>query len=362
MSTAAKFTITADQITDVAPVFFNAKRVPLFVGKPGMAKTAFVREAANALSRTVGAPVAVRELHLASVSEVDIRGYLVPVDGRAIFTKPEFWEAVENSPYGILFLDEFAQASHEVQKAVAPLILEGRIGEYRLPPGWSVMLASNGLDDNAGTNTLLSHVLNRVVRIEVTAPDVDVWASWAATMELPYELIAFAKLRPDVVFNAAIPNEPDTPYCTPRSLHAVGDLAKQWPGGLRDMVESKTGMAMITGAIGSAATVELSALVRTAINLPSYEDVVTNPEGTMVPSKPDQMYAMLMLVAVRAKLEHADQCLNYVMRFQPNYAVTGIVSMVRRDRMFAQSPRMLNWVGANKDLLKRFRKYITSAL
>ena len=51
MSTAAKFTITADQITDVAPVFFNAKRVPLFVGKPGMAKTAFVREAANALSR-----------------------------------------------------------------------------------------------------------------------------------------------------------------------------------------------------------------------------------------------------------------------------------------------------------------------
>ena len=32
------------------------------------------------------------------------------------------------------------------------------------------------------------------------------------------------------------------------------------------------------------------------------------------------------------------------------------------DKAFAQSPLMLQWVTANKDLLKRFRKYITGAI
>jgi len=357
----AQYHITADQIADYASVFFHSKRVPLFVGPPGIAKTAFVREAALRIGTSIGQNVVVREMHLASMSEVDVRGYLIPNGDNAVFTKPEFWVAVEKSPYGILFLDEFPQATHEVQKAVSSLILEGRIGEYRLPPGWSVMCAGNSIDDGAGANSLLSHVLNRVVIVSVKAPDPDVWVMWAQAQGLPFEVMAFAKFRPNVVFESEIPSAPDTPYCTPRSLHAAGDLANCYPGGLKAMIDERPGMAMLCGAIGSGPTSELVSVVRTAINLPSYESVVSDPNGARIPEAPDARYAMVMLMAVRAKVEHAESVVKYLIRFQPNYAITGIVSLVRRDRAFASCKPMLRWVDENRDLLAKFAKYITNA-
>jgi dynein-related subfamily AAA family protein len=356
------FTITADQIADVVPVFYNAKHTPLFVGRPGIAKTAMIREGARLLGNQIGEEVFVRELHLASMSEVDVRGYLVPDGQNAVFTKPEYWGEVLAHKRGILFLDEFVQATHEVQKAVAPLILERRIGEFYLPEGWTVMCAGNGLEDGAGANSLLSHVLNRLTYINVTAPDVDNWVGWAVSEGLPPELIAFAKLRPNIVFECEIPSAPDTPYCTPRSLDKLGKLAHQYPGGIRRMVEEKVGMAIMCGQIGDGPTSELSALVRTTINLPTYEEVVSNPDGTRLPTEASESYAMVMLCAVRAKTEHREQVATYLCRFQPNIALTGIVAMVRRDKSMMQSARMLQWVRDNKELLGKFKNYITEAV
>lgn len=362
------YSITADKIVDLVPAFYHSKRVPLFRGRPGIAKTAMVREAAAFIARKLGEYVAVRELHLASLSEVDVRGYLVPytaADGtqHSRFTKPEFWSTVEQHPRGILFLDEFPQATHEVQKAVAPLILEGRIGEYILPPGWSVMLAGNGLEDNAGANTLLSHIVNRVTLIDVTAPAVDDWVVWATnSQELPPELIAFAKIRPEAVFDTKIPEVADAAYCTPRSLHALGKIALHYPGGIRQMVDETAGLAIMQGAIGVGAAGELAALIRTAINLPTFEEVCAAPGKTPVPSKPDETYAMVMLCAVRASMETIDPVMEYLMRFKPNFAVTGIISLVKRNRSFAQSKLMHKWIMDNQQLMQKFARYITDAI
>ncbi len=364
----AKLTVTADRIADMIPMFALANRVPLFIGKPGIAKTAFTNEAAaemtarNTRNNLPDPGVIVRDLHLASMSVVDLRVYLIPFNGHATFTAPEFWATVEKHPRGILFLDEFMQATPEVQKAVAPLILERRIGEYVLPPGWSIVLAGNGLEDGAGANALLSHIVNRVVIVNVVAPDPDVWCSWAVQKGLAPEVIAFAKIRPDVVFDSEIPPAANTPYCTPRSLHALADVSAAYVGGIRQMVDDKDGLALMAGAIGEGPASELSAVVRTAINLPSYEAVVSNPEGTTLPTKPDQIYAMVMLLAVRAKLEHAEQVVQYMARFQPNHAVTGIISLVRRDRSFARSKQMMNWVMGNRAMLEKFGKYISESL
>jgi hypothetical protein len=363
--TTLSYTISADEIVDVAPIYYAAKRTPLFVGSPGCGKTAFVREAAEEIRRRLNLPVtpAVREMHLASMSEVDVRGFLVPVGGNSTFTAPEFWSAVQENPYGILFLDEFPQASHEVQKAVAPLILERRVGEYTLPDGWAVMLAGNRGEDNAGANTLLSHVVNRVSIINVTPPSVDTWVSWAVSAGLPPELIAFAKIRPNIVFEGTVEESPDTPYCTPRSLHALGDIANQYPGGLRALVENRAGMALATATIGAGATTELCAVVRTAVNLPSYEDVVSKPKDTPLPEKPDQLYAMVMLLAVRAKIEDIDAVIEYITRMNINYALIGILSMVRRNKEFLTASKpMRAWVLQNKEHLSKFQKYITEGL
>lgn len=354
------YTTSASSIADLIPVFFRAKRVPYFVGRPGIAKTAMVREGALRLAAMVNAPVLVRELHLASMSEVDVRGYLIPNGERALFTQPEFWAAVESCPHGILFLDEFGQASHEVQKAVAPLLLEGRIGEYKLPPGWMVACAGNSIEDNAGANSMLSHVLNRICYLPVGAPDVDEWVAWAVNEGLPPELIAMAKLRPDVVFESEVPSAPDTPYCTPRSVHALGDVAKAYPGGLTDMMATPGGLALAAGTVGEGAAAEIAGLVRTTLRLPSFDAVMAAPEVAPVPTELSEAYAMVMLVAVRAKGdEHKDSAATYLTRFPVNVALTGIVALIRRDKAFLHSKTFGKWVADNREVVAKFQKFIT---
>jgi len=356
----ATYSIKADQIVDVIPVFATARRVPLFVGPPGCAKTAMVREAARLHGDAIGQHVEVRELHLASMSEVDVRGYLIPDGDQAKFTKPEFWAAVEAHPHGVLFLDEFPQAPHEVQKAVAPLVLEGRIGEYTLPAGWSVVLDGNRSEDNAGANTLLSHIVNRVVIVNVTPPDATTGASWAVSAGVAPEICAFAQLRPDVVFGGELPADPDTPYATPRSLHALSDVANAFPGGLHGLVHNRVGMALLSGAIGVGAATELAALVRTSLTLPAFSEVVADPAGTPVPVEPDMAYAMVMLCATRATAVNVDAVVQYLTRFSANYTLAGVVSMARRDRsLLSASAALGKWVVDNKATLAKFSHYIT---
>lgn len=354
------FKLAATDIAAAIVTFFKAKRVPYFVGRPGCGKTAMVREGAKEIARLVNAPVAVREQHLASMSEVDIRGYLIPQGDQANFTKPEFWSTVEQHPYGILFLDEFAQASHEMQKAVAPLLLDRRIGEYVLPDGWMVVCAGNRLEDNAGANSILSHVINRITMFNVEAPDVDEWVGWAVGAGMPPELIAMAKLRPDVVFHAEIPDVADTPYCTPRSIEIVGDLANNYPGGITQMVAEPIGMCMLAGAVGDGAASEIAGMVRTTLRLPSFEQAMNAPETTVVPSDLAEAYAMVMLVAVRADGDkHRETAAQYLTRFPVNIALTGIVALIRREKKFLHSKQFGKWVADNRSMVHKFQKYIT---
>lgn len=77
---------------------------------------------------------------------------------------------------GILFLDEINLASPDVQKAAYQLILDRRIGAYKLPPGWKIVAAGNrkedvGIDDFL---TEMSNALkNRFFHVKVEPPVTD---------------------------------------------------------------------------------------------------------------------------------------------------------------------------------------------
>lgn len=96
----------------------------------------------------------------------DIIGVPQIVEGRSIFCPP--WSIAREEPY-CLFLDELNACSHEVQKAFYSLILERRIGEYRLPEGSIVIGAGNRAQDNAITRPMSSALVNRMFHVELTA-------------------------------------------------------------------------------------------------------------------------------------------------------------------------------------------------
>ena len=55
---------------------------------------------------------------------------------------PEFLPGPEQ-PAGILFLDELTAADQRLQISAYSLILDRRVGHYRLPDGWQVVAAGN---------------------------------------------------------------------------------------------------------------------------------------------------------------------------------------------------------------------------
>ena len=358
-------TASVSDIPRITAAFYGTQRTAYFRGQPGCGKTDLVHLAAREIEaglrrQNIDKPeMGVFEMHLASMSEVDVRGYLIPTEsGDAKFTLPVFASYVKEHPRGILFLDEFPQASHEVQKAVAPLLLEGRIGEYKLPRSWMVVAAGNREEDNSGVNNLLGHVVNRLSIIDVRPPEVDDWLLWAAEHNIQPQIMAFAKIRPDVIMGKPDLTANDRPYCTPRSLAALSAVAHNWPGNIDGMVNDRAGLVVAQGFIGEGAMAELKGVLSLAEKLPTYDEIIAQPDKAKVPQAAHEQYAAIMMVAMRAKQQDSAPVVTYLTRFQPNMAVVGLAALIKRDRAFTQEAALGKWVRDNRSVVQKLTQYI----
>ena len=98
----------------------------------------------------------------AGVSLIDIRlSQMEPTDLRGIpFRSGQLVEwsipsvlpdAERHGPSGILFLDEITSAPPSVSAAAYQLILDRRLGEYKVPDGWVIFAAGNRQGDRGVT-------------------------------------------------------------------------------------------------------------------------------------------------------------------------------------------------------------------
>lgn len=356
-------------IPKIIVAFAAARRVPAFLGPPGSAKTAMVRAAAIDELATyfqmrdglaTKPHVHVEEVHLASYSEVDARGYLIPHNGDAVFTRPAFLRCLDQHKYVVLFFDEFMQAPHEVQKAIAPGIIDGRFGDHFIDRNFVVtVVAGNNVEDGSGANTVLKHVINRMGFMQTQAPDPDIWAEWAAKKGLLPECIAFAMLRPQAVFGTTPPDADNEQFCTCRSLEAASDVAKNWPGGITGMVGTRDGLEVVSGLVGKGAAAELVGMVETMGKVPRFEDAMRDPDNTPVPSELSMAYAALMQVVVRADpTKHVESAVQYITRFNPNLTLVGLNMLSSRDAAFYSSAAFGAWASRNVPLLDKMRHYL----
>ena len=83
---------------------------------------------------------------------------------------------------GLLFLDELSRAKKQVQNVCLKLIYERRLGDnYRLGDGWSIICATNRLEDSTGGGqySLEPALCNRMEQVNFT-PMLKYWKEWAS--------------------------------------------------------------------------------------------------------------------------------------------------------------------------------------
>lgn len=182
----------------------------LVIGESGIGKSWIIAQAANELNigyiRLAGPGLVAEDIRgLAMPSKTlktnkeysqDIPG-LVSIAEDYLRTEPTYkfqlLELLSNiflpDTEAILFLDEYAQASKEVQDVLFQLIYDRRIDDYILPEGVMVMAASNPTNKSEYMIDKLSKAAEDRFEIYYLEPNPDEWVTWAREY----------KLCPDVV-------------------------------------------------------------------------------------------------------------------------------------------------------------------
>ncbi|MCI2237017.1 AAA family ATPase [Paenibacillus sp. TRM 82003] len=278
-------------------------------GPPGQGKSSVVRELADGMGAHL-------ETVIASIREPSDFAGLPVVDaatGTASLAPPSWAvrlrDAVErDGRAGIQFYDEVSTAPPATQAALLRPILEGVVGDLRLPPQVRTVAAANPPDVAADGWDLAPPVANRFLHLTwsldaatvregfssgwpaVTVPAVDE-AEVAALLERTTTLVGvFLGSRPELVTRMPSSSEDaGRAFPTPRSWETAARLhAHAQAAGANSTVVT----LLVSGAVGVAAAGEFLAYVR-EVDLPDPEDLLRDPGSWDVdPQRTDKTYAV----------------------------------------------------------------------
>lgn len=345
---------------------YEARDTVSLVGPPGGGKTSVLsHELPKMLSGIYGEEFGVHVSIAPTLDAPDYKGFLLPTklpDGTpsSTFTRsPELpsKEYLAAHPRGIYVIDELSSAELLTQKALASVILEKRFGNEQLPEGWQVWCASNRMSDRAGVNRQPSHIRNRVVEIEIQN-DALSWSIWAEQNGIHPLIIAWVKQHPTVAFVSEVPAG-DRPFSTPRSVARVANLMqvgmeRDEDGKLIDMALPNDSLTQqcVHGSIGEGAAADLFGFIKVFDQLPSLEDIETDPTTAKCPKDLSAGWAAGQMCIHYAKANNIDKIWTYVMRLPKEVQVSMAKSLLERSGSnLLNSPTLIKWIHANKALI-----------
>jgi hypothetical protein len=203
-------------------------------------------------------------------------------------TKTTSWFSPDWLPktgQGVIFFDEINLAPQSMQGACYSLTLDRKIGEYKLPKDYSIIMAGNRLEDSNNIFDMPKALRNRLIHCELKT-DTDGWIDWASQNEIDHRIIGFVSTRRDVL---AKDHENDMAFARPRTFAFTSDLIK----GVKDQ---KRVEMLASTAIGEGLGIELSAFIKMQ-NKFNPKEIIENPDKATIPTQTDELCAMITAVA-----------------------------------------------------------------
>ena len=192
---------------------------------------------------------------------------------------------------GVLFLDEITSAPPSVSAAAYQLILDRRLGEYRVPDGWAIFAAGNRQGDRGVTYTMPAPLANRFSHYEVEV-HLDDWVHWAHANDIDERLIGFLRFRPELLFDFDPALNP-VAFPTPRSWAFASRALQKFS----DQPELLT--QALQACVGPAPGLELRAFIDSLSEMPDVDAILAGEESA-VPESLDLQYAVASALVARA--------------------------------------------------------------
>jgi hypothetical protein len=267
--------------------------------------------------------------------------------GKPAYMYDKFW----------LIIEEYGQGEADVKRAMAEIFLNGGTAPWYLPAG-SVRIGCTNVGSRYGVTKDFDFCIARRSRINITG-DINILLPY---LDKPYMkhgqvwqtmpvMKSWAATHPEIVFESE-PKE-QGPWCMPRTLCDADRYLQCVMAENNGTIPTDGGtIETLAGIIGMPATQSLIGHLQFRLELPSYADIVADPDNTPVPKKADLLLLMTYELAGYTQIPDLAACIKYIQRLPKDMAVTYVSSLLRRDyKNIINTPAMQGWINKNAALV-----------
>lgn len=310
----ALFTVSPKDIKRSLGLIMEAGLVPFVRSSPGRGKSAIARQLADELE------LELIDIRLSMYESYDFNGLpfpnhdvgltqFLPVDLFPLDTTP----LPEGKRGWFILLDEFTHAEPEMIRASYKLVLDRMVGMRHLHDNAFIMLAGNGIDDNALANNVGTAINNRVTHITLGS-DVDFWLTdVAAKFGYDHRIIGYLSANKNDL-NDFDPENDDHAFCSERSWEFVSKLIKG--------VDNLSGYSpLVAGTITPGVAASFMQFCEIYKNLVHINDVVKDPENCAIPSDSATRWALVTHLANACTEDNLTELCAYMDRFVLQYTM-----------------------------------------
>ena len=266
---------------------------PVFMwGAPGIGKSDIVKQIGDEQEREV------IDVRLSLWEPTDIKG--IPYynsDAGTMTWAPPAELPTDPTSTAILFLDELNSAAPATQAAAYQLILNRRVGTYKLPDGVSIVAAGNRETDKGVTYRMPSPLANRFLHLELRT-DFDDWLQWATNNKVHEQVVGYLGFAKQDLYDFD-PKGSSRAFATPRSWSFVSDILGD------DDLDENTVTDLVAGAVGEGLAVKFMAHRKVAKQMPKPEDILSGKVSKCEIKEISAMYSLT--ISLCYELQTADQ-------------------------------------------------------
>lgn len=303
---------------------------PVFLwGPPGVGKSELVRQIAQDLNGTM------IDFRLAIRQPTDIMG--IPFYNKDTGTMD--WappidlpsaEFAKQYPVVVLFLDELNAAAPAVQAAAYQLVLDRRVGQYRLPDNVVIVAAGNRESDKGVTFRMPTPLANRFVHLEVRV-DFATWFDWAVQHNVHRDVVGYLNFAKGDLFDFDSKSS-SRAFATPRSWTFLSDLLAD------DTITSSELSDLAAGTVGEGVAVKFMAHRKIAADLPNPTDILTGKVTELKTKEISAKYSLVISMCYELQELHKNKvserdfhvCVDNFLDFMMNNFETELVVMGAR--------------------------------
>lgn len=301
--------------------------VPYLMSGAGLGKTSTVQQ----IAAEMGVDLII--LSLAQYDYTEIAGWTLPNEDRTAMVRMQpDW--MPTSGKGIIFLDELPQAPVTNQNIAAQLVNERRVGPHKLPHGWVIVAAGNRTSDRAGTNTMPTHLRDRLMFLEVEA-DLEDAIAYYSKVGVSDKVRAYLRFRPEWLHKFDVQQN----ACpSPRSWERVSEIVS-WDIDEACMAEA------VAGQVGRAAAADFMGFLHLFAVAPDIDKLIAKPMDSDLPEDPAIMFAVSAAISSRMNKANAGNCMKYLQRMpMKEFVAFAVKDAISRDKAVGGTDAIRKWI------------------